>query len=98
MPKNLLKKFIVISDLRIQIAGFLYGKSPHDNSQVKELRCIVLAPQQGSHQLVRMPTHPIDHKNNHFLSDLEPLGWIHTQVLLNIYTTQCWYKNYDLLY
>lgn len=79
MPKNLLKKFIVISDLRIQIAGFLYGKSPHDNSQVKELRCIVLAPQQGSHQHVRMPTYPVDHRNNHFLSDLEPLGWIHTQ-------------------
>lgn len=79
MPKNLLKKFIVISDLRIQIAGFLYGKSPSDNAQVKEIRCIVLAPQQGSHQLARMPTIPIDHKNNHFLSDLEPLGWIHTQ-------------------
>jgi pre-mRNA-processing factor 8 len=45
MPKNLLKKFIVISDLRTQIAGFLYGKSPSDNSQVKEIRCIILPPQ-----------------------------------------------------
>uniref|UniRef100_A0A915DMQ6 JAB1/MPN/MOV34 metalloenzyme domain-containing protein n=1 Tax=Ditylenchus dipsaci TaxID=166011 RepID=A0A915DMQ6_9BILA len=28
LPKNILKKFITISDLRTQIAGFLYGCSP----------------------------------------------------------------------
>ena len=47
LPKNLLKKFICISDLRIQISGFLYGYSPSDNPQVKEVRCIVMPPQQG---------------------------------------------------
>ena len=31
LPKNILKKFICISDLRTQIGGFLYGVSPEDN-------------------------------------------------------------------
>lgn len=44
LPKNLLKKFIVISDLRTQIGGFLYGISPPDNPSVKEIRVIALPP------------------------------------------------------
>ena len=28
LPKNVLKKFVMISDLRTQIAGYLYGVSP----------------------------------------------------------------------
>jgi pre-mRNA-processing factor 8 len=35
MPKNLLKKFICIADLRTQIAGYMYGVSPPDNPQVR---------------------------------------------------------------
>ena len=34
LPKNLLKKFICIADLRTQISGYLYGVSPADNLQV----------------------------------------------------------------
>ena len=34
LPKNVLKKFICIADLRTQIAGYMYGVSPPDNSQV----------------------------------------------------------------
>ena len=37
LPKNLLKKFICIADLRTQVAGFLYGISPPDNPQVRLL-------------------------------------------------------------
>ena len=40
LPKNLLKKFICIADLRTQIAGFMYGVSPPDNPQV----CFSLPP------------------------------------------------------
>ena len=32
LPKNVLKKFICIADLRTQIAGFMYGVSPPDNA------------------------------------------------------------------
>ena len=32
LPKNILKRFICISDRRIQIAGYMYGVSPEDNS------------------------------------------------------------------
>ncbi|KAI6177903.1 putative pre-mRNA splicing factor prp8 [Aphelenchoides fujianensis] len=76
LPKNILKKFIVISDLRTQIAGYLYGVSPPDNPNVKEIRCIVLPPQWGTHQLVNVPNQL---RNHEFIKDLEPLGWIHTQ-------------------
>eukprot|EP00475_Leptophrys_vorax_P028124 TRINITY_DN40512_c0_g1_i2.p1 TRINITY_DN40512_c0_g1~~TRINITY_DN40512_c0_g1_i2.p1 ORF type:complete len:835 (-),score=203.10 TRINITY_DN40512_c0_g1_i2:50-2554(-) len=76
LPKNLLKKFICISDLRTQVAGYLYGVSPSDSEQVKEIRCIVMVPQLGTHQSV---TFPLDLPEHPYLSELEPLGWIHTQ-------------------
>ncbi|KAG6384530.1 hypothetical protein SASPL_155664 [Salvia splendens] len=76
MPKNILKKFICIADLRTQVAGYLYGVSPPDNPQVKEIRCIALAPQWGTHQQVHLPSALPEHD---FLNDLEPLGWMHTQ-------------------
>ena len=76
MPNNILKKFITISDLRTQIAGYMYGVSPEDNSMVKEIRCIVMVPQLGTHQGVQLPTQLPQHEH---LDDLEPLGWIHTQ-------------------
>ncbi|KAL9701303.1 hypothetical protein quinque_004744 [Culex quinquefasciatus] len=55
LPKNILKKFVTISDLRAQIAGYLYGVSPPDNPQVKEIRCIVMPPQWGTHQQINLP-------------------------------------------
>nr|CAD7196881.1 unnamed protein product [Timema douglasi] len=76
LPKNVLKKFVTISDLRAQIAGYLYGISPPDNPQVKEIRCIVMAPQWGTHQTVHLPHQLPQHQ---YLKDMEPLGWIHTQ-------------------
>eukprot|EP01041_Mallomonas_annulata_P005280 gene5280-10566_t len=76
LPKNILSKFITISDLRTQIAGYLYGVSPPDNAQVKEVRCIVLVPQVGNHQQVTLP-HRLPH--HEYLDGLEPLGWLHTQ-------------------
>lgn len=76
LPKNLLKKFITIADLRTQISGFMYGVSPPDHSQVKEIRCIVMPPQWGTHQMVQLPQQLPEHE---LLKDLEPLGWIHTQ-------------------
>ena len=77
IPRNLLAKFISIGDLRTQIGAFIYGLSPKDNPQVKEIRAIVMVPQVGSHQAVTMPAFtPND--DSEFLADLEPLGWIHT--------------------
>jgi pre-mRNA-processing factor 8 len=77
VPKNILSKFITIADLRTQCAGYLYGVSPPDNSQVKEIRCIVMVPQLGNHQQVTLP-HRLP-ENEEYLGDLEPLGWLHTQ-------------------
>ena len=35
----------------LQIAGYLYGVSPTDNPSMKEMHCIVLVPQWGTHQV-----------------------------------------------
>ncbi|KAJ1921385.1 pre-mRNA-splicing factor 8 [Mycoemilia scoparia] len=75
LPKNVLKRFITISDLRTQIAAYIYGVSPPDNPQVKEIRALVMVPQLGTHQKVAMPTQMPEHD---FLDQLEPLGWIHS--------------------
>lgn len=77
LPKNLLKKFITVSDLRTQICGLLYGVSPPDNASVKEIHCIVMPPQWGTHERVHIPKRIPQHE---YLNDvMEPLGWIHTQ-------------------
>ena len=76
VPKNILKRFITAGDLRAQTAGFMYGVSPEDNDQVKEVRCIVMVPQVGTHSSVRLPHQFPDHE---YLRELEPLGWIHTR-------------------
>ncbi len=34
----------------------MYGVSPADNPQVKEIRCVVMPPQWGTHQTVHLPT------------------------------------------
>ena len=89
MPKNLLRRFICVADLRTQVAGFMYGCSPPDNPLVKEIRAIVLPPQWGTHARVHLPaTLPggeggggggeVISSGDH-LADLEPLGWLHTQ-------------------
>lgn len=76
LPKNLLRKFVTIADLRTQIMGYMYGISPPGNSQVKEVRCIVMVPQLGSHNFVKVPQMLPQHEH---LNGLEPLGWLHTQ-------------------
>ncbi|KZF24461.1 putative pre-mRNA processing splicing factor [Xylona heveae TC161] len=75
MPKNILKKFIAIADLRVQVAGYLYGSSPPDNDQVKEVRTIVMIPQVGNTRDVQLPHQLPQHE---YLSTMEPLGVIHT--------------------
>ncbi|CRG98542.1 pre-mRNA-processing-splicing factor 8, putative [Plasmodium relictum] len=80
IAKNLLEKFICISDLKIQVGGFLYGSSPPDNSYVKEIKCILIPPQIGNYQSVTLSNYLPSSK---YLENLEILGWIHTQ------TTNC---------
>ncbi|KAI1109988.1 pre-mRNA processing splicing factor 8 [Nemania sp. NC0429] len=75
MPNNILKKFITIADLRVQVAGYLYGVSVPDNDQVKEIRCVVMVPQIGGLRAVQLPQQLPQHE---YLGDLESLGVIHT--------------------
>ncbi|KAH6647243.1 NUC071 domain-containing protein [Truncatella angustata] len=76
MPSNILKKFITIADLRVQVAGYLYGASaPDTDDKVKEIRCIVMVPQVGGLRNVTLPQQLPSHE---YLKDMEPLGVIHT--------------------
>ena len=75
LPKNVLKRFITIADLRVQVAGYLYGSSPPDNKQVKEIRTIVMVPQVGNTRDVQLPHQLPQHE---YLQTMEPLGVIHT--------------------
>ena len=75
MPKNILKRFITIADLRVQVSGYIYGSSPPDNDQVKEVRTIVMVPQVGNTRDVQLPHQLPQHD---YLNGLEPLGVIHT--------------------
>ena len=76
LPKNILRHFIVSADLRTQVAAYMYGVSPAENPQVKEIRALVFPPQTGTHAGVALPTAAAEHAA---LAGLEPLGWIHTQ-------------------
>ncbi|EMD31685.1 hypothetical protein CERSUDRAFT_127249 [Gelatoporia subvermispora B] len=79
LPKNILRAFITASDLRTQDAAFLYGVSPPDNKQVKEIKAVAWVPQRGNNNSVELPTQlPRD---DFLLKDLEPLGWVKTQAL-----------------
>ncbi|KAI8717880.1 hypothetical protein NCS52_00865300 [Fusarium sp. LHS14.1] len=75
MPNNILKRFITIADLRVQVAGYLYGSSAPDNDQVKEVKCIVMIPQIGGLRNVQLPQQL---PQSEFLDGMEPLGVIHT--------------------
>ena len=75
MPNNVLKRFITIADLRVQVAGYLYGSSAPGNDQVKEVKCVVMMPQIGGLRNVQLPQQL---PQSEFLEGMEPLGIIHT--------------------
>ncbi|KAK5151532.1 Pre-mRNA-processing-splicing factor 8 [Oleoguttula sp. CCFEE 6159] len=77
MPKNILRRFITIADLRVQVAGYLYGSSPPDAPQVKEVRTIVMVPQVGNTRDVQLPQQ-LPQREYLSANGMEPLGLIHT--------------------
>jgi hypothetical protein len=77
-------EIINISELRAQIASYLYGISLPDNPQVKEIRCIVMPPQWGTHQSIHLPVQLSQHD---YLKGLDPLGWMHTQPVAATFAT-----------
>lgn len=54
MPKNLLKKFVSIADLKVQIFGYLFGST--EEGLVREIKCIVVVPQVGNRDSFTIPT------------------------------------------
>lgn len=78
LPRNLLKKLVEISDVKVQVAAYLYGSSPVDHANIKEIKTIALVPQLGNSRAVQLSKIPnVD--TNPQLEGLELLGWVHTQ-------------------
>ncbi|KAL9939737.1 hypothetical protein V8E36_001554 [Tilletia maclaganii] len=77
MPKNILRTFIINSDLRTQATAYMYGVSPPDAPSVKEIKVLVWVPQRGTNNGVDLPNDLPQH--DYMLKDLELLGWIKTQ-------------------
>lgn len=78
LPRNLLKKFVEISDIKIQVAAFIYGCSTPEHPNVKEIRTIALCPQLGNNSSVQLCMPPAK-ENQPELEGLQLLGWVHTQ-------------------
>ncbi|KAM3159448.1 MPN domain-containing protein [Lachancea thermotolerans] len=76
LPKNLLKRFVEISDTKAQVAGYIFGKKAAGHEKVKEIRTIVIVPQLGNTHTVQLSMLP---DYSPYLQDLELLGWTHTQ-------------------
>ncbi|AMD21189.1 HEL091Wp [Eremothecium sinecaudum] len=76
LPRNILKKFVEIADVKIQIGGFIYGKSPDGHPNIKEVKTLVICPQLGNNQIVQLSAVP---QHSRYLEDLELLGWMHTK-------------------
>ena len=56
IPKNILRAFVISADLRTQVAAYLYGVSPPDNKQVKEIKAVVWVPQRGNNNSIGLPS------------------------------------------
>ncbi|KAL3228560.1 Pre-mRNA-splicing factor 8 [Nakaseomyces bracarensis] len=76
LPKNILEKLVTISDVKFHIAAYLYGSSPKDYPNIKEIKTIALVPQIGSSKDVKF-TNPPNSEAQPELSGKELLGWIH---------------------
>jgi len=53
MPKNLLKRFVCIADLKVQVFGYLYAQNVEGG--IKEIKAIALVPQVGTKDGVTVP-------------------------------------------
>lgn len=78
LPKNILEKFVKISDIKVQVAVFLYGRSPEGHSNIKEVNTVVLVPQLGNLKTVQLPQIETFSDSQH-LQNLELLGLMHTR-------------------
>ncbi|CAF4443146.1 unnamed protein product, partial [Rotaria magnacalcarata] len=76
LPKNILKRLIIISHLRAQVRQ-LIEIFENNNNLFKEIRCVVLTPQWSTRESVHLPNILPQHE---YLKDMKPLRWIHTQL------------------
>jgi len=53
LPKNLLKRFVCISDLKIPIFGYIFGITVEGS--IREIKTIVMVPQVGSREGITLP-------------------------------------------
>lgn len=77
-PKNILEKLVQISDVKLQVAAYIYGSSPKDHPNVNEIQTVVLVPQISTDRTVKFIGHP-NHDDYEELEGLKLLGWVNIQ-------------------
>jgi len=78
LPKNILTRFVRCGDLKTQTAAYMFGFSPPDASQVKEIRVLAMVPQMGTHKSLQLPSKVPRIEDHSILDDMEFLGVLHT--------------------
>ncbi|KAH8929155.1 PROCN-domain-containing protein [Atractiella rhizophila] len=80
LAKNIMKSFVVSTDLRTPVAAYLYGLSPPDNDRVVEVKAVVVVPQRSTQKAIELPN---DLPNHPLLSDMKIVGIVQTQAQEN---------------
>jgi pre-mRNA-processing factor 8 len=78
-PKRLLQRFLRCGDASASIVAVCYGFPVADNAQAREVRCLLMPPQQCRPGAVTMPTTMPKHELLQS-QGLQPIGIIRTQV------------------
>ncbi|CAF2074876.1 unnamed protein product, partial [Rotaria magnacalcarata] len=76
LPKNILKRLIIISHLHAQVRQSIEIFENNTNL-FNEIRCVVLTPQWSTRESVQLPNIL---PQPEYLKDMKPLHWIHTQL------------------
>nr|CAD2158516.1 unnamed protein product [Meloidogyne enterolobii] len=75
LSKNILHKFILISEMQIDVTGHIYGISSSYDPGIKEICCIFIPNKWAIYQF---GVYGFDEISQHQFKNYEFFGWIHT--------------------
>nr|CAD2164554.1 unnamed protein product [Meloidogyne enterolobii] len=76
LSKNILHKFILISEMQIDVTGHIYGISSSYDPGIKEICCIFIPNKWAIYQF---NVYSFDQISQHQFKNYEFFGWIHTK-------------------
>ncbi|CAK5074759.1 unnamed protein product [Meloidogyne enterolobii] len=76
LSKNILHKFLLISEMQIDVTGHIYGLSSSYDPGIKEICCIFIPNKWAIYQF---NVYSFDQISQHQFKNYEFFGWIHTK-------------------